>query len=60
MAAVRALVGLESGSTASGSSGSGSQDGVKHFRDPEITLAWLRQELKVAREVADRRGVKVR
>jgi hypothetical protein len=56
---VHQLLGLESGSTASGSSGSGSQDAIKS-QDPERALATLRQQLRQAREVAARRGVKVR
>jgi hypothetical protein len=59
MQEIRKLVGLQSGSVASGSSGSGSQDGVKYSKDPELALTSLRQELRQARETAARRGVKV-
>jgi hypothetical protein len=57
---VHELLGLQSGSQQSGSSGSGSQDGVKHHRDPETELAQMRQELRAARETVAARGVRVR
>jgi hypothetical protein len=60
MARVHELVGLESGTPASGSSGAGSQDGIKYLRDPELALASLRQELKQARERAVRCGLRVK
>ena len=47
---IHELMGLESGTTASGSSGSGANSGIKSYADPEITLATVRQQLRQAQE----------
>jgi hypothetical protein len=52
-------LGLESGSVPSGSAGSGSQDALKRYQDPETTLSELRRQVREARSRAAKCGVRV-